>query len=444
MMKYICAFFMITLVVSAAKSQEIRAFMDLQIHPTMHVPYSFFGKGLKYFEKNKEPKLSYKHQFTNVNYANYLVHNKGARIIVTGALTKENVKTAAKAKRVILEQINYINAFAKEHHEDFEVAYSPQDVRRLVTTTDKTIIIHSIEGGKRLINSQEDADFWAAQGIAFITLIHLVDSDMGTAAILPGLATNLINIRGALKRKNKRGGLTEKGKNAILWMAKAGIMTDITHMSDKSRADALDFMEANNIPPISTHDGYRPIQNHPRGISESQIIRIYKNNGFVSLPISGMSLKPHNPEPKYKLILDTLKCFCNGSIDSYKFTYLEVKKVIESNYQLISENKNDVADFKNLSEPEKVKFSIGFQTDFNGWLNHSRPRYGKKGCWDLETGKQYEKIETDGMPHPGYLSSQWALLEKENVDIEPIRRNSEHFLQLWELFLNKKIVSRTP
>ena len=38
------------------------------------------------------------------------------------------------------------------------------------------------------------------------------------------------------------------------WLANAGIMTDLTHMSDQTRKDALSFMEAENIPPIVTHD----------------------------------------------------------------------------------------------------------------------------------------------------------------------------------------------
>ncbi len=411
--------------------QEIRTYLDLQMHPTMHVPYSFFGKGFQYFEEGKEPKRSFKHQFKNVNFANYWANNKGARIIVSGALTKENVKRRSKAKKTILKQLNYVNDFVNEHPEDFVVAKSPEEVRHLFTSTNKTIIIHSIEGAKKLINSQEDANFWASQGVAFFTLIHLVDSKLGSAAIRPGL-TKMINFKGWIRKKSKRGGLTEKGKENILWLANAGIMTDITHMSDQCRKDALDFMEENGLPPIATHDVFRPIQNHPRGISEEQIIRIYKNQGFISLPISGISLSAYRPEKRYQEKIETLDCFCEGSIDSYKLTYQEVQHLIESNYQEI--DPNILGSFEELSESKKVKFSIGFQSDFNGWLNHSRPRFGKEGCAPIDSTKNYEAIELDGMPHPGYLESQWNLLEKEGVDLSPIQRNAERFLQLWEWY----------
>lgn len=415
---------------------ELREYLDLQMHPAMHMTYSFFGKGFKYFSEEKEPKLTYKHLLKNVNFANYWQDNAGARIIVVGALNKEWIRRKKKARKHILGQIEYVNHFAEENSEYFVVARSPEEVRELVSTTDKTIIIHSIEGARRLVNSQEDADFWAAQGVSFMTLIHLRDNELGSSAIKPGFPMRLINFRGATKRAKKRVGLTDLGKETILWLACAGIMTDITHMSDSCRVEALDFMAENDIPPISTHDLYRPIQNHPRGINKDQILQIYENNGFVSLPISGETLIPYKSTEAYQSILDTLSCHCEGSIDSYQFTYEEVKELIESNYQTISGD--TTRQFSNLTESEKVAFSIGFQSDFNGWLNHSRPKYGKKGCYDLEDGKDYEDIEIDGMPHPGYLESHWKFLEENGVDLLPIKRNSERFIQLWEIFQERK------
>ncbi len=416
----------------AHSTGQLHEFLDLQMHPCMHMTYRFFGKGFEFFEEGQEPKLSHKHQLKNVNFANYWKQNAGARIIVAGALNKEGIKNPAKAKRQILEQLEYINNFAAENSDHFAVAKTPVQLRGLVATTDKTIIVHSVEGARRLVNSQADADFWAEQGVAFMTLIHLRDTELGSSAVKPGFMMKLINLPGALKKQENRVGLTELGKQTISWLACAGIMTDITHMSDQCRNDALDYMEQNGIPPISTHDLYRPIQNHPRGLSRQQIIRIYKNKGFVSLPISGESLMPYKPESYYQNLIDTLSNHCVGSIDSYQLTYQEVKNLIESNYAEILGSK--ASNFSELSDAEKVCLSIGFQSDFNGWLNHSRPRYGKQGCFELEEGQHYEPIEIDGMPHPAYLESHWNYLENHGVDLQPVKRNAERFAQLWERF----------
>lgn len=410
-------------------------YMDLQIHTTMHEPYPFFSKGLEYFDSLHPPKLSYKHQLTNVNYANFLEHNAGARIIINGAITTEWIPSQKKARKSILEQIEYVNRFAEAHADKFVVARTPQEVRDYFFHTDKTIIVHSIEGGKELINSQEDADFWASQGVAFITLLHLVDSEYGSAAVLPMVPTRVVNLDAAVLHNSNKG-LTEKGKQAILWLANAGILTDVTHMSDQTRKDALQLMEQYEIPPLSTHDGFKPLQNHARALDEEDVLNVYRNRGLMSLPISGMSLIPYRPQERYQQAIDSLELYCEGSVDSYKFTYLTLKAYIESNLDKITGGKH--ISVNELSEEEKIDLSIGFQSDFNGWLDHSRPRYGEEGCRDTLPGQIYEPIELDGMPHPGYLASQWRLLEKEGVDLRPVQRASEKFLRLWEYMLEHK------
>jgi hypothetical protein len=313
------------------------------------------------------------------------------------------------------------------------VARSPEEVRRLVHETDKTIVIHSIEGGKRLLDGPEDAQFWADQGIAFITLIHLMDDEFGGAAVLPDWTTRLINYQVTLKKSLRIGrerGLSDKGRQAIQWLTDAGIMTDLTHMSDSSREDALSYMEEHRIPPLVTHDMFKPIHNHPRGILPDDIVRIYRLGGMVSLPVSGASCVAHDPWPEYAERLAKQEHYCPGSIDSYKFSYQMLQEFVESKVvELAFPGHND---FASLSESEKVELAIGFQSDFNGWLNHHRPRYGDEGCWEIDPETEYETVELEGMPHPGLLPSHWRLLEKEGVDLQPIRRASEKFLQMWE------------
>ncbi|MBI1194084.1 MAG: hypothetical protein GC205_13075 [Bacteroidetes bacterium] len=410
----------------SSQAQPVYTFMDMQTHPTMHVPYPFFGKGLVYFDSAQPPAITHMHQFQNVNYANFLEKNAGARIVVVGALNNEYIISRRRARSIILKQMEYVNQFAAEHPDRFAVARSPQEVRELFHRTHKTIFVHSIEGGKRLINSQEDADFWASQGVAFITLVHLVDCEFGGAAIAPGLATRLINA-GASRNLEKEQGLSPLGRNAIRWLANAGILTDLTHMNDRTRADALAVMEAHCIPPLSTHDGFKPIQNQPRALTPEQVLQIYRNDGLVALPVSGFTCMPYEPVEPYRQQLDHMETYCDGSVDSYQFTYLAVKKFVESNPEL--------GYSQDLPDSLKVAFSIGFQSDFNGWLNHSRPRVGPDGCSALHPDSTYEAIEVEGLAHPGLLPSQWRYLEKQGVDLEPIRRASEKFLRMWAFVL---------
>ncbi len=432
----------IYLLVCKVQAQELRTFIDLQTHTSMHIPYSFFSEGLTYFEE--DPELFYKHLLTNVNYANYIEDNSGARIIINGAICNEIIRTKKGARKKVVEQIEFVNNFVASHPEKFAVAQSPEELRNLYHTTNKTIVVHSIEGAKKLINSREDAEFWADQGVAFVTLIHLKDDEFGGAAIAPRTVTRIINWKALLRQKEYRG-LTKKGEQVILWLADAGIMTDLTHMSDSSRNDALTLMEKHNIVPIVTHDLFKPIQNHPRGISRADLLRIYKLGGFTALPISGESTTSYKPEEKFALEMDSLHsngCFCEGSVDSYQFTYQKLLEFIQlSAGEIIGD---PLMVYDSLSESQKVHLSIGFQSDFNGWLNHSQPRFGKKGCYEIDPEKTYQEIELIGMPHPGLLESQWNYLRSQDVDLSPIERNAEHFVQIWEGFIerrNKRIVS---
>lgn len=419
-----------------ASTQEIREFMDLQIHTTMHIPYCFFGDGLTYFDSEDPPNLKYKHRFKNVNYANFLEDNPGARIFVNGSILPELIASKKRARRLTLEQIRYVNDFAAAHPEKFVVAQSPDEVRKYITQTDKTVFIHSIEGAKRLINSAEDAQFWAEQGVAFVTLLHLVDTEHGASGIKPGFLGGVINFKGTFKKlfgAGKKRGLKNKGKQAIRWLADAGIMIDLTHMSELTRQDALDFMEVEGIPPLVTHDLYRPIQNHTRGLSQEDIRRIYHNGGFIAIPLSGEVLKPYHPEKQYEKQLHQMNGHCPGSIDDFKFTYQAVQAFVENEVALPQYEQ----DFLHAPESQKVDWAIGFQSDFNGWLNHSRPRYGKKGCREAISAPLLP-LETKGLVHPGMLGDHWTLLQEEGVDLAPIQRASEKFLQLWQYFLDHR------
>ncbi len=414
-------------------AQEIREYMDLQCHGTMHFPHALFHQNLLYFDPANPPKLSYSHTLTNVNYANYWEDNKGVRIILNGALVPELWTTRWEARKSILEQLKYVNDFAAKYPDKFVVARTPKEVRHYVSTTNKTVIVHCIEGAERLVYNQADACFWADQGIAFMTLIHLIDCRFGGAATLPMIPTKLINFRGSFRsifHPNTTKGLTEEGRKAIVWLANAGIMTDITHMSPQTRADVLAFMDEKGIPPLSTHESFQPIQNNTRALTPEQILLIYRLGGLVSLPIA---ISEYNPYPEYQARIDALPNFCPGSIDSYKFTYEIVDSIIRSYSEAILGKP-----FNELTEAQKVLLSIGFQTDFNGWTDHERPRYGPEGCYPIEPGVAYTALDTQGMAHPGMLHEHWQWLEKEGVDLNPIKRSSERFLQMWELFMEKR------
>lgn len=414
-----------------AQARPVYEFMDLQTHVTMNHAYSVFGDGTTIATPEQISKLTYKHQLKSVIFQNLLAKNPGARIIINGAIAFEYATDKSKIRKVILEQMSAINEMAAKNSTQFVVAKTPAEVRKLVHETDKTIIIHSIEGGNELIESQEDADFWAQQGVAFITLIHLLDDEYGGAGHNPDLVGTLLNFRGTLRKlhKNKYRGLTLRGKNAIRWLAKAGIMTDLSHMSPQSVTDSIEVLKELNLPPLITHSLYQPIHNNDRAVTHQQLLEVYKLGGLYSLPISGFSVLPDKPSDEFKRFAEGQK-ICEKSLDNYRlsfqFTEASLLKARHGNKR-----------WNELSEEQKIDSSIGWQSDFNGWLNHSRPRYGKDGCYPLPANTKLSEIETRGLAHPGLLSEYWSTLELEGMNISSLKYSTEKFLRMWEKFSKK-------
>ena len=87
-MRFLFALALGLFVSSTVSAQPIDEYMDLQLHPCMHLTYKFFNPGLTWFNEANPPKLSHKHLLNNICYANYFKGNKGARILAVGALTQ--------------------------------------------------------------------------------------------------------------------------------------------------------------------------------------------------------------------------------------------------------------------------------------------------------------------------------------------------------------------
>ncbi len=410
--------------------------MDMQIHPTMHLRYKFFNDGLTWIDSNESPKLNSKHMFKNVCYADYFYKNKGTRIFNVGLIGYDTKTTKEKAIANIEQQLAYMTNFVTEHDTAFAIATTPQEVRQLVTSTNKTIFLLSIEGAYKLIDTKKDVEYWSKKGISFITLIHLKDCEYGGSGIKPGIAPAIINFKGWVKRifRPKKRGLTQHGLNSIQWIYESGMLIDLTHMSKHSRTDALKYMEENNIPPFVSHDMYKPIQHHKRSINRDEILKIYELGGLVSLPVSGEALSPKRPTKEMKQIIKSFPDYKKKTIDNYEITYKDVNKFIWSNrYDILKDSVGET-----LTEQQLINLSVGFQTDFNGWVNHSKPKYKTKRQKRKSGRETFNEFDEKGLAHPGLINLHWEELTKRGVDLTPLKRSSEKFLQLWQSAIDQK------
>jgi len=396
-------------------AEPILAQIDWQAHPAMHIPWKMFGRGLT--DRGLE-RRTWRHQFRQTVSAPALA-DSGVRILLAAAMAAERARSPRQARRLILRQLEYVEAFVERHPERYALASTPALARELLETTDKTVIIHSIEGGHHLLWQHDDAREWAARGVALITLIHLRDREFGGAALLEGLLGPLINRWGVrARRRGSPRGLTPFGEATIRRLNQAGILVDYSHMAAPALADALALSAREGIPPVLTHNDLAI--DGPFSITDAQLVEIYRLGGVFS---SGLSANDAIAEVARPPLPDDL---CWGTLEAWGWQHQRVQRVLQEHVAEIFQIPGLTA--ADLSEDQRIRLATGWSSDWNGWVSHSRPV--APDCRPVPESAL--AIDTRGLAHPGLLPQHWQRLEERGVDLRPMLRSAERFLQLWE------------
>ena len=407
------------LVIGAARADEVREQIDWQAHPAMHIPWRVYGPGLT----DARPELTYKHALTQTMHTPYL-DASGVRILMAGAMAAEKAKNPAQARALILEQLAYVEDFVAANPERYVLARTPDQARDALSTTDKMVVIHSIEGGRMILTEPDDAEFWAEQGVALITVTHLLDDELGGAASNAGLLGWLLNPAAARKRRRgKDRGLTERGREVIVELDRAGILVDLTHMSPQAIDETLAITAASGIPPVVTHGKLSAIQDVERAFTDAQVVAIYQQGGVFNLAVSGDALHASDntvPEPPG---------YCPGTLDGFRWHYETLQDILDDNIDALF----GVQGRASLTEAQRTALATGWASDWNGGIGHSLPKYGRGRCEPLANlPAPALDLDTLGLAHPGLLPQYWRRLSEAGMDLDPMLRSAERFLQLWE------------
>ncbi len=387
--------------------------IDLQAHPAMHIPWpTFFTPGL---QEHEPTDLTWDHTFAQQMYAPFL-RRSGVRMLGAAAMAAERADRPGQAHRLILDQFAFVERFISDHPSDFALARSPSEARSLLSGGEKMVFVHQIEGGRRILLDARDAWFWRSRGVSLVTVMHLLHDELGQAAMNIGPMSAVINVvfNGPHMNSHARPGLTRAGRQAIVALARAGIIVDLAHLAPLALDDALEVCRQNGIAPVVSHGMYLAIQDSDRGLTAAQIITLYKLGGMLSLPIDGHSLQPLRPT------IAVPQGIAAGSMGWFRF---HVEKV----HQLLRDNATEILGrpWEALTDDERTRLSVGWASDWNGWTVHSSPS---------GTPHQGPELPIDrvGLAHPGLLPQHWQRLREQGMDLEPLERSLERFIQLWE------------
>ena len=394
---------------------EVREQIDWQGHPAMHIPWFMFGKGLTGRELRHR---TWRHQFRQTVSARTL-EDSGVRLVLAAAMAAERANNPRQARRLILRQLAFIEDFIAENPDQYTLARTPGEARDGLMNTDKTVFVHSIEGMHELLWDEGDAQFWADQGVALVTLIHLRDKELGGAAVLDKSVGPLINPVGAKRRRQDLPrGLTDLGRDSIVRLDAAGILVDYTHVSPESLRDALFVCEANGIPPILTHSVLAKARPDEFGITDEQLVQVYRLGGSFSMGLNAIDLRSDDAE------MPVPEGVCPGTVEAWAWHHDLVQETLLEHVSTIFDDPDLRPE--TLSEAQRTQLSTGWSSDWNGWTSHSTP---VAQCRPIDDPTPLEKR---GLAHPGFLPAHWDAVQAQGVDLDPMLRSAERFLQLWE------------
>jgi membrane dipeptidase len=213
---------------------------------------------------------------------------KGAAIAIfvpQGARTAEGVqqaRTKAEQKYQILTSI------AKQYPDRAEIASTPADLRR-IEKSGKFAIVLSILNGSLIGNDLSQIDAWQAKGVRLFGFTHNGNNDLADSS-RPHLLLG--------DKLDEHGGLSELGKKAVARLNELGVVIDVSQLSGNALAQVLSLTKA---PVVASHSNARAIIDHPRNLSDAQLLAIKKNGGVVAVNAYSSWVRPLPPEAQTQL-----------------------------------------------------------------------------------------------------------------------------------------------
>jgi membrane dipeptidase len=163
--------------------------------------------------------------------------------------------------RTVTEQIDLVHRMVERYPDDLEMAYSAEDVDRIVKAG-KIASLIGIEGGIAIEDDLAELRAFHRLGARYMTLTHNVSLDWADAAVdLP-----------------RSHGLSPFGERIVREMNRLGMLVDISHVSPETMAAALRVSRA---PVIASHSSAFAVAPSPRNVPDDILRALPRNGGVV-------------------------------------------------------------------------------------------------------------------------------------------------------------------
>ncbi|MBT8219616.1 MAG: dipeptidase, partial [Bacteroidia bacterium] len=244
--------------------------------------------------------------------------------------------------------IDMVQGIIEIHPDKFATGNSTAEVEAAFASG-KLSLPMGMENGAPILNDLSNVQYFADRGIRYITLTHSKDNQICDSSYDTTRTWN---------------GLSPFGREVIPAMNKAGIMIDISHVSDSAFYQAIEISEA---PVIASHSSLRHFTPEwERNMNDDMLKVLGENNGVVMINFGSTfldkSVAEANRENRNKLgeLLDSLgldrredaaKPIIEEFRKDHPSLYADVDKVVEHIERAIK-----IAGIN----------SVGFGSDFDG------------------------------------------------------------------------------
>ncbi len=184
-------------------------------------------------------------------------------IVYVGQSSPLNPATYSRMNNAAIMKFDAIDRMARRFPDDIEIAYTPDDVRR-IAAAGKLIACIGIENGGVMGEDLSLIELYQKRGARYMSITHNGNNQLGDSQS-PG-------------QNPPNGGLTELGKKAVAEMNRVGIMVDVSHANKQTMLDAV---AASRAPVIASHSGAGAVHSVGRNLDDDQLAALKANGGVI-------------------------------------------------------------------------------------------------------------------------------------------------------------------
>ena len=178
-------------------------------------------------------------------------------IWITGTVTGPTAADRA------LNQIHLVREMVAKNPKDMVLCTTAECIRQ-AKADHRIAVLMGVEGGHMINDSLATLDQFAALGVRYMTLTHMVNTGWADSST----------------DKPAHNGLTDFGKQVVAEMNRLGVLVDISHVSDKTFYDALAVSKA---PLIASHSSCRALCNAARNMTDQMIRDLAAKGGVIQI-----------------------------------------------------------------------------------------------------------------------------------------------------------------